>query len=151
MRKSTRLAAILILALAGLLLLAACGEPAKLDRLEGIPEPPEGIAPIPTEQLPIDPETVAESYRLAMAAQSLELGVYAAGSDVPFADLAAYYRGLLSDAWEVYQSEQIQAARADGIEATMWLNEAEGQMLSIQYLPAPEYGGNLLVVLFAEQ
>jgi hypothetical protein len=49
------------------------------------------------------------------------------------------------------ETAALSAAQAQGRAAVLWSNEKTGEILSLQYLPAPDYDGNLLIVLYASR
>lgn len=148
-KKLNVLSQILLLVIAGLILLPACGGDS--GALGGIPEPPPDAQEIPDELLPADPDVMAETYQQQYDTRSLALTAYTLPVEVSFAAVKGYYQALLNEKWEPYNLDQTDLVKPEGMEVAIWANSASRELFSIQYAEAPQYGGNLLLVLYAEQ
>jgi hypothetical protein len=137
------------MALALLLLATACGS-GGANSLGGIPEPPESAEPMSDEDLGMSPDDLAEASRQIMGVSQAEVATYLLPSGITYAEVEEHYAGLLGENWVVQETDAVVQARVQGIEAKIWRNEEKGQTLSVQYVSAEALGGNLLLVLYAE-
>lgn len=139
----------LVMVLAVLLLATACGS-GGANSLGGIPDPPKSAEPVTDEDLGMSPDDLAEASRQAMGVSKAEVAPYLLPSGITYAEVETHYTDLLGENWVVQETDAVLQARAQGIEAKIWRNEEKGETLSIQYVNAEALGGNLLLVLYAE-
>jgi hypothetical protein len=140
---------VLVVVLATLLLATACGS-GGANSLGGIPDPPAGAEPVTDEDLGMSPDDLAEASRQVMGVSKVEVAPYLLPSGITYAEIESHYTTLLGENWVVQETDAVLQAQAQGIEAKIWRNEGKGQTLSIQYVNAEAMGGNLLLVLYAE-
>lgn len=133
-----------------LLALSACGEEPPA-RLGAIPVPPPGAAEIPEDVLPFDRAAVAGSIQSMAGAGTVEVRVYLVPAGTTFQALESHYRGFLDEGWQAQETPALAAAREQGQAAVLWSNDGTGEILSLQYMQAPDFGGNLLIVLYASK
>jgi hypothetical protein len=139
----------LVVSLAALLLATACGS-GGANSLGGVPDPPNSAEPVTDEELGMSPDDLAEASRQIMAVNKVEVAPYLLPAGITYAEMEEHYSSLLGENWLVQETDAVLQARAQGIEAKIWRNEEEGEILSIQYVRAEALGGNLLIVLYAE-
>jgi hypothetical protein len=139
-----------VLALAALFALSACAEEEPV-RLGGIPVHPSGSIEIPEDVLPFDRAALAQSLQSSVGAGAVDARMYIVPQDTDFRTLEAHYQSFLDTNWEAQETAAIAAAEAEGRAAVLWSNQKTGEILSLQYMPAPDYGGNLLIVLYASK
>ncbi len=142
---TVRLGIVLLLAL---LALSACGQEPPA-RLGTIPVPPSGSIEIPEDVLPFDRAAVVSSLQSSVGASAVDVRMYLFPSDTAFSSLESHYHSFLDEGWEAQDTPAMAAAQEQGREAVLWSNQQTGEILSLQYLPAPDYDGNLLIVLYA--
>ena len=133
-----------------LLVLSACGEEPPA-RLGTIPLPPPGSTEIPEDVLPFDRAAVVDSLQSSVGASTVDVRMYLLPVDTAFQTLEAHYRAFLDAGWEAQETAAIAAAQAQGRSAVLWSNQRTGEILSLQYMPAPDYEGNLLIVLYTSK
>lgn len=140
----------LIILPVALLVLSACAEdpPARLGTL---PVAPSGAIEIPQDVLPFDRGAVVESIQSSVGATTVDVRMYLLPVDTAFQKLEAHYHAFLDAGWEAQETPALAAAQAQGREAVLWSNQRTGEILSLQYMPAPDYEGNLLIVLYASK
>jgi len=134
-----------------LLVLAACDGQGPPARLGAIPAPPAGSTEIPEDVLPFDRDAVAGSIQGMAGAGTVEVRVYLVSAATSFQALESHYHGFLDAGWQAQETPALAAARAQGQVGVLWSNEGTGEILSLQYMQAPAYGGNLLIVLYASK
>lgn len=150
MNESHRIRAVVLLVTISLVLgLSACTAGGG-GRLEGMPTPPAEAAPVPDDQLPFNREAIVEGFRDTMGVGEVEIAVYQLPVEIPYAEIVAHYQDQLTAAWVENEPEGLQAARAQGRDGSLWVNEETGELLSLQYLAPPGFGGNILMVLYAQ-
>ena len=139
----------LVVALAALLLATACGS-GGANSLGGIPDPPKDAEAMTDEDLGMSADDLAEASRQAMGVSKAEVAPYLLPPGTPYAEIESHYASQLGENWVAQETDAVLQARAQGIEAKIWRNEEKGQILSIQYVDAEALGGNVLLVLYAE-
>jgi hypothetical protein len=144
-KKGTVLVYLLALAMACLLILAACGD------VKGIPEPPPGAEIMADEELEVSRAELVDATKAVMGVSTVEYEVYLLPYDVAFETVRAHYEEMLSSDWQSAETENVQQARAQGIDAVIWNNLETEQVLSLQYVRVEQFGGNMLVVMYAEK
>lgn len=147
-RSTIRTVGLALLVVAAIVLLCSC---ASGDALGGIPTAPDGARELNAEEMPFDLEVVAEGFRTSIGASSVDIRVYSFPTGTTFAQIAAYYENLLSGAWRAQSSEALDAARAQGRDATIWTNDDTNGIFSLQYMGATSLDGNVLVVIYAQR
>jgi len=139
-----------IVALVALLVLSACGQEPPA-RLGTIPVPPSNSIEIPEDVLPFDRAAVVDSIQSLVGAGTVDVRMYLVPVDTAFQTLESHYHGFLAVGWEAQETPALEAAQAQGRSAVLWSNQQTGEILSLQYMPAPGYDGNLLIVLYASK
>jgi hypothetical protein len=139
-----------VLLLVALFVLSACGQ-APPARLGTIPLPPTGSIEIPEDVLPFDRAAVVSSIQSLVGAGTVDVRMYLLPLDMAFPALESHYRAFLVGDWQSQETPALAAAQADGRSAVLWSNERTGEILSLQYMAAPGYDGNLLIVLYASK
>ncbi|HSJ53469.1 MAG TPA: hypothetical protein VLC52_06940 [Anaerolineae bacterium] len=139
-----------IVILVAFLVLSACAEnpPA---RLGSIPGAPSYSVEIPEDVLPFDRAAVVDSIQGLVGAGTVDVRVYVVPVDTGFQTLESHYHAFLDTDWQVQETPAVAAAQAQGRSAVLWSNPQTGEILSLQYMPAPGYDGNLLIVLYASK
>jgi hypothetical protein len=139
-----------LVVLVALLALSACAqEPPR--RLGAIPTPPAGSIEIPEDVLPFDRAAVVDSLQNSVGASAVEVRMYLLPLDTTFETLESHYHSFLDTSWEIQETPAMAAAQAQGRAAALWSSEETGEILSLQYVPAPDYDGNILIVLYASK
>jgi hypothetical protein len=133
-----------------LFVLTACGGGGE-EALGGIPEPPPDAQVLADEQLPFTRAQMAAQAKTSMGVSQVEYDVYLLPSDRPYARLLSYYEGFLDDGWLAMDTDAVQQARSQGLEANIWRDEKSKHFFSIQYQNSPDLGGNVLIVMYARQ
>ena len=95
--------------------------------------------------------TIAGSIQGMAGAGTVEVRVYLVSAATSFQALESHYHGFLDAGWQAQETPALAAARAQGQVGVLWSNEGTGEILSLQYMQAPAYGGNLLIVLYASK
>ena len=139
-----------VVVVVALLSLSACAQepPAPLGT---IPAPPSGSIEIPEDVLPFDRAAVVDSLQSSIGASAVDVRMYLLPLDTEFETLESHYHSFLDAGWVAQETPALAAAQAEGRAAVLWSNEQTGEILSLQYLPAPDYDGNLLIVLYASK
>jgi len=133
-----------------LLTLSACAQDTP-SRLGTMPAPPSGSVEIPEDVLPFDRAALVDSLQSSVGANTVDVRMYLIPVDTAFATLESHYQSFLDADWEAQETPALAAAQAEGRAAVLWSNERTGEILSMQYLPAPDYDGNLLIVFYASK
>jgi hypothetical protein len=136
--------------LVALLVLIGCGQ-APPARLGSIPVPPTAAIEIPEDVLPFDRAAVASSLQGLVGAGTVDVRMYLFPLDTAFQSLESHYGSFLDGNWETQETPALAAAQASGRAAVLWSNERTGEILSLQFMAAPGYNGNLLIVLYASK
>lgn len=145
--RAARLGSVVLVAL---LALSACaGDPPP--RLGSIPTPLPGSIEIPTDVLPFDRAAVVDSLQSSVGAAAVDVRMYLIPLDTTFQTLESHYHSFLDRGWQAQETPAVAAAQARGRAAVLWSNAETGEILSLQYMPAPDYDGNLLIVLYASK
>jgi len=138
------------LVLVALLVLSACGQEPPA-RLGTIPVPPANSIEIPEDVLPFDRAAVVDSIQSSVGAGTVDVRMYLFPVDTAFRTLESHYHAFLAAGWEAQETPALEAAKAQGRSAVLWSNQQTGEILSLQYVPAPDYDGNILIVLYASK
>ena len=136
--------------LVAILALSACAEDPP-PRLGAIPTPPSGAIEIPEDVLPFDRAAIVDSLQRSVGASTVDMRMYLVPLDTAFQTLESHYTSFLDAGWEAQETPASADAEAHGGAAVLWSNQQTGEILSLQYMPAPSYDGNLLIVLYASK
>jgi len=134
--------------LLGSLLLAGCGQ-SEATFLGGLPTPPADAVEIPPDVLPFDQAEIVESFKTSINASMVDMRIYLIPLETEFSSLETHYQRYLGEGWSAKETPAVTAARAEGRDAAIW-GSTQGEILSIQYVQAPGYDGNLLIVFYAK-
>lgn len=141
----------LLVGIVGALFLTGCGPTGvEAEPLGGVPEPPAEAEVLPEEELGGSLEQIEESFQQSQGVSNADVEIYVLPPETPFAEVRDYY-GEVVGGWNLLDAEEMELLRAEGLEASVWSNDDTGEILSIQYLAAPEFGGNVLIVIYAEE
>lgn len=142
----------LLLGMVGLLFLTACG-PAGVEtqRLGGLPEPPPGAEVLPEEELGAGLDQLEQAFRQSQEVSNTEIEAYVLPTETTFASVKDHYSNAVGAGWDLMEAAELEMLQVEGLDASVWSSEGTNEILSIQYMAVPEFGGNILIVLYAEE
>lgn len=142
---------VLLLAVVAAALLFVCSCASGDDGPNSIPTAPAQARVLTGDEIPFDPEVMAENFRASLGASAAEIQVYSFPADSTFATIVAHYQSHLSGPWHEQSSAALDSARAEGREVMLWTSDETGEVLSLQFVGAPDRDANILIVIYAQR